>query len=71
MISEKKLESTFIIAKAGNPRLKNKELEQNLKPNLSNCPYPNSADIISFEPINKAIDAGKLKNRLNSSFILN
>ena len=32
-----------------------------------NCPYPKSAETISLDPINKAADAGKLKNKLSSS----
>ena len=31
-----------------------------------NCPYPNNAEIISSGAINKAIDAGRLRNKLNS-----
>ena len=32
-----------------------------------NCPYPNKAEIISLEPINNAIVAGRLKNKLSSN----
>ena len=42
----------------------------NFTDNSSNVPYPKGADIISSEAINKAIDAGKLKNKLNLSFVL-
>ena len=34
---------------------------------LSNDPYPNNADVICSDPIIRANDAGKLRNRLSSN----
>ena len=66
--AKKKFEKIFIIAKAGKPILKKYSAFAEFKIDFSlNCPYPKSAETISSEAINKAIEAGKLKNRLNSN----
>ena len=66
--AKKKFEKTFIIAKAGRPKLKKYNAFAEFTTELSlNCPYPKSAEIISSDAINNATEAGKLKNKLNSN----
>ena len=66
--AKKKFEKTFIIAKAGKPKLKKYKAFAEFKTELSlNSPYPKRAEIISSDAISKAIEAGKLKNKLSSN----
>ena len=68
LFAKKKFEKTFIIAKAGKPKLKKYSAFAEFKTETSlNCPYPKSAEMISSDAINSAIEAGKLKNKLNSN----
>ena len=67
-LAKKKVEKTFISANAGKPKLKkNNAFAEFSTDSWLNDPYPNNAEIISSDPIIKAIAAGKLRNMLSSS----
>ena len=63
--AKKKFEKTFIIAKAGKPKLKKYRALAEFKTEHSlNCPYPKSAEIISSD----AIKEHKIVAELSSDY---
>ena len=68
LFAKKNVENTLINTKAGKPRPKKyRALAELYTASLLKDPYPNNAEIICSDPIINAIDAGKLKNILNSN----
>ena len=67
-LANKKVENIFIKENAGRPKEKqNKAFAEFSTLILSKDPYPNNADVICSDPIIRANDAGKLRNRLSSN----
>ena len=66
-LAKKKFENTLIKENAGKPKEKyNKAIAEFCTLISEKDPYPNNAEIIGVDAMNKATVAGILKNKLNS-----